>query len=126
MTITHGLQGYAHRDGIQAIIDRVMEWEIRSGATLEGDKTVIIHFTRRLDRVSSRPFIIQGEAIALKATAKILGVIMDSELRYAQYIGKGTTKGLLVFTLPLQRIAHAYQNTPTDKMEVIRPYVIAQ
>jgi hypothetical protein len=227
----------ANREGIQAIINRAMEWERRSGATFEGDKTVIIHFTRRLDRTSTRPFTIRGEAIAPKETAKILGVIMDSELWYAQHIRKATTKGLLAvmalkrlrlvspstarqlfgatvapvvdyasnawmhacgckgmalmnriqrigaqavtgafrtvatavaeaeasirtvrerfavratklwlnlrtlpetnpfskldtrelrrFTSLLQRIAHAHQNTPTDKMEVIRPYVIA-
>lgn len=37
----------ANREGIQAIIDRAMEWKRRSGATFEGKKTVIIHFTRR-------------------------------------------------------------------------------
>jgi endonuclease/exonuclease/phosphatase family metal-dependent hydrolase/ribonuclease HI len=227
----------ANREGIQAIIDRAMEWERRSGATFEGDKTVIIHFTRRPDRTSTRPFSIKGEAIAPKETAKILGVIMDSGLRYVQHIGKATTKGLLAamalkrlrlvspstarqlfgatvapvvdyasnvwmhacgckgmalmnriqrigaqavtgafrtvatavaeaeasirtvserfaeratkfwvnvrtlpetnpisklntrqlrrFTSPWQKIAHAHQNTPTDKMEVIQPYVIA-
>jgi hypothetical protein len=232
-----GPSAEANREGIQAIIDRAMEWERRSGATFEGDKTVIIHFTRQPYRTSTTPFTIKGEAIAPKETAKILGVIMDSGLRYVQHIGKATTKGLLAamalkrlrlvspstarqlfratvapvvdyasnvwlhacgyrgmalmnriqrigaqavigafrtvatavaeaeasirtvgerhaeramklwvnlrtlpktnplsklntrelrrFTSPLQRIAHAHQNTPTDKMEVIEPYVIA-
>jgi hypothetical protein len=232
-----GPSAEANREGIQTIINRALEWERRSGATFEGDKTVIIHFTRRPDRTSTRPFTIKGEAIAPKETAKILGVIMDSELRYVQHIGKATTKGLLAalalkrlrlvspstarqlfgatvapvvdyasnvwmhacgykgmalmnriqrvgaqaitgafrtvatavaeaeasirtvserfavratklwvnlrtlpetnplsklntrelrrFTSPLQRIAHAHQSTPTDKMEVIEPYVIA-
>jgi hypothetical protein len=98
-----GPSAEANREGIQAIIDRAMEWERRSGATFEGDKTVIIHFTRRPDRVSNRPFTIKGEAIAPKETAKILGVIMDSELRYAQHIGKATTKGLLA-VMALKRL----------------------
>ena len=77
-----GPSAEANREGIQAIIDRAMEWERRSGATFEGDKTVIIHFTRRLDRTSTSPFTIKDKAIAPKETAKILGVIMDSGLRY--------------------------------------------
>jgi hypothetical protein len=231
-----GPSAEANREGIQTIIDGAMDWERRSGATFEGEKTVIIHFTRRSDRVSTRPFTIKGEAIAPKETAKILGVIMDSGLRYVQHIRKAA-KGLLAamalkrlrlvspstarqlfgatvapvvdyasnvwmhacgckgmalinriqrvgaqaitgafrtvatavaeaeasirtvgerhaekatklwvnlrtlpetnpfsklntrelrrFTSPLQRIAHAHQYTPTDRMEVIQPYVIA-
>ena len=98
-----GPSAEANREGIQAIIDRAMEWERRSGATFEGDKTVIIHFTRRPDRISSRPFTIKGEAIAPKETAKILGVILDSGLRYVQHIGKATTKGLLA-AMALKRL----------------------
>jgi hypothetical protein len=90
-----GPSAEVNREGIQAIINRAIEWERRSGATFEGDKTVIIHFIRRLDRTSTRPFTIKGKAIAPKETAKILGVIMDLGLWYIQHIGKVTTKGLL-------------------------------
>jgi hypothetical protein len=41
-----GPSAEANREGIQAIIDQAMDWERRSGATFEGEKTVIIHFTR--------------------------------------------------------------------------------
>ncbi|OBS17158.1 hypothetical protein FPOA_12311 [Fusarium poae] len=34
-----------NREGIQAIIDRALDWERRSGATFESDKTTIAHFT---------------------------------------------------------------------------------
>jgi hypothetical protein len=98
-----GPSAEANREGIQAIIDGAMDWERRSGATFEGEKTVIIHFARRPDRVSSRPLTIKGEAIAPKETAKILGVIMDSRLRYVQHIGKATTKGLLA-AMALKRL----------------------
>ena len=98
-----GPSAEANREGVQAIIDRAIEWERRSGATFEGDKTVIIHFTRRPDRTSTRPFTIKGEVIAPKETAKILGVIMDSGLRYVQHIGKATTKGLLA-AMALKRL----------------------
>lgn len=98
-----GPSAEANREGIQTIIDGAMDWERRSGATFEGEKTVIIHFTRRSDRVSTRPFTIKGEAIAPKETAKILGVIMDSGLRYVQHIGKAATKGLLA-AMALKRL----------------------
>jgi hypothetical protein len=98
-----GPSAEANREGIQAIIDRAVDWEKRSGATFEGEKTVIIHFTRRPNRVSTRSFTIKGEAIEPKETAKILGVIMDSELRYAQHIGKAATKGLLA-AMALKRL----------------------
>ena len=88
-----GLSAEANREGIQAIIDRAIEWERRSGATFEGEKTVIIHFTRRSDRTSTLPFMIKGEAIVPSETAKILGVTMDTQLRYKQHIARATTKG---------------------------------
>ena len=40
-------------------------------------------------------------------------------------ISKVNTRDLRRFLSPLQRIAHAHPNTPTDKMEVIEPYGIA-
>jgi hypothetical protein len=40
-------------------------------------------------------------------------------------LSKLNTRELWRFTSPLQRIAHTHQNTPTDKIEVIEPYVIA-
>lgn len=98
-----GKSAEANREGIQAIIDRAMDWERRSGATFEGEKTVIIHFSRRPNRVDTRPFTIKGETIAPAETAKILGVIMDSGLRYREHIGKATTKGLLA-AMALKRL----------------------
>ena len=78
-----------------AVIDRAIEWERRSGATFEKNKIIIIYFIRRPDRTSIKLFTIKSKAIALKKTTKILGVIIDSRLRYTQYIGKATTKSFL-------------------------------
>ena len=66
----------------------------RSGATFEGEKTILIHFTRRADRNSTTPATIKGETITPSNTAKILGVVMDAELRYTQHIANAATKGL--------------------------------
>src|SRR5437667_3260149 len=80
-----------------------MDWEKRSRATFEGDKTAIIHFTRRSDRSSTTPFMIKGETIIPKETANILGVLMDSRLRYKRHIANAMTKGLLA-AMALKRL----------------------
>jgi ribonuclease HI len=98
-----GPSAETNHESIQAIIDRAIDWERRSGATFESDKTVIIHFTRQRDKTSTRPFTIKGEEMSPKETAKILGVVLDSQLRYKQHITKATTKGLLA-AMALKRL----------------------
>jgi hypothetical protein len=71
-----------------------MDWEKRSGATFEGEKTTVVHFTRNSDRTNTIPFTIKGKIVTPKNTAKILGVVMDSELRYKQHVASAATKGL--------------------------------
>jgi hypothetical protein len=84
----------ANHRGIESLIDRATAWEKRSGATFEGEKTTIIHFTRNPGRADDRPFTIKGAQVIPKDTAKILGVIMDSQLRFKQHIANAATKGL--------------------------------
>jgi hypothetical protein len=84
----------ANRAGIQASIDRALDWERRSGATFEGDKTTIIHFTRNAERTSGAAFVIKGEEVKPKQSAKILGVAMDAKLRYKDHIARAAAKGL--------------------------------
>jgi ribonuclease HI len=98
-----GPSAEANREGIQNIIDRAIGWEKRSGATFEGEKTMLIHFTRRADRTSTTPVTIKGEIVTPSKTAKILGVIMDAELRYTQHIANTATKGLRA-AMALRRI----------------------
>jgi hypothetical protein len=98
-----GPSAEANRDGIQAIIDSAIEWGRRNGTTFEGDKTAITHFTRHPGRGSNRPFNIKGEAVAPNESAKILGVVMDSQLRYKQHVAKATTKRLMA-AIALKRL----------------------
>ncbi|KAM6505284.1 hypothetical protein FSOLCH5_15485 [Fusarium solani] len=84
----------ANRDGIQTIIDRALAWERRSGATFECDKTTIVHFTRVAERTSHTPFTIKGEEVKPKQEAKILGVVMDTKLRFKKHMAEAATKGL--------------------------------
>ncbi len=78
-----GPSAEANKEGSQAIIGRALDRRGGAESRSKGDKIVMIHTTRRPDRISTRPFSIKGEAIAPKEPAKILGVIMDSGLRYA-------------------------------------------
>ncbi|KAH7464117.1 hypothetical protein FOMA001_g17824 [Fusarium oxysporum f. sp. matthiolae] len=89
-----GPTAQSNRRGIQAIIDKALDWERRSGATFEAEKTAIIHFTRYTGRLDSGPFTIKGERVFPKDQVKILGVIMDSRLHYKQHIARAATKGL--------------------------------
>lgn len=89
-----GPSAEANRVGTEVIIDRAMKWERRSRATFESSKTAITHFTRTQSRNSSRPYIIKGELGEPKESAKILGVVMDSQLRYKQHIAAMASKGL--------------------------------
>jgi hypothetical protein len=69
-----------NRDGIQAIINRAMNWERRSGTTFKGEKTTLVYFTRDATRINTILFTIKGETVTPKNIVKILGVVIDSEL----------------------------------------------
>lgn len=71
-----------------------MEWERRSGATFEGDKTAFVHFTRSPARSSDQPIVVKEKEVRPTASTKILGVVMDAELRFEQHIARAATKGL--------------------------------
>ncbi|KAM4064100.1 endonuclease-reverse transcriptase domain-containing protein [Hirsutella rhossiliensis] len=84
----------SNRDGIQSIIEDALDWEKRSGATFEADKTSVIHFTRIAERDSELPLTIKGNDIKPKKNVKLLGVIMDKALRFKEHIASAAAKGL--------------------------------
>lgn len=98
-----GHSAETNQEGLQAIVDRALDWERRSGATFEGEKTTLIHFTRNMSRISTTPLVIKGKAVEPTDTAKILGVVMDSELRYKQQVANAATKGLIA-AMALRRL----------------------
>jgi hypothetical protein len=83
-----------NRDGIKEIIKKARDWEKRSGATFETDKTAIIHFTRKAYKLNSEPFAIRGQLVRPKTQVKVLGMIMDSGLKYKEHIARAAAKGL--------------------------------
>jgi ribonuclease HI len=89
-----GPTAQSNRQGIEAIINDALDWERRSGATFEADKTAIIHFTRKSHRSDSEPFDIKGQEIRPKNHVKILGVIMDARIKYKEHVARASAKGL--------------------------------
>ena len=90
-----GRTAHSNREGIEAIINDALEWEKRSGATFEAEKTAIIYFTRKDYKTDSEPFTIKGQTVTPKDYVKILGVIMDSSLKYKEHIARAAAKGLV-------------------------------
>jgi hypothetical protein len=84
----------ANYNGIQRIVDRATQWESRSRATFQPIKTTFMHFARIAAQSSIAPISIKDEIVTPKTEAKILGAIMDLELRYRKHIAKAATKGL--------------------------------
>jgi hypothetical protein len=89
-----GPTAQSNREGIEAIINEALDWERRSGATFEAEKTAIIHFTPKAYKSKQVPFIIKGQAVEPKDHVKILGVLMDTRLKYKEYIARAASKGL--------------------------------
>ncbi|ODA77562.1 hypothetical protein RJ55_07191 [Drechmeria coniospora] len=77
-------------DEIEAIIETALDWERRSGATFEADKTAILHFARKSYKSDAEPFAVKDRLVQPKTQVKVLvlGVIMDAGLNT-----KNTSRG---------------------------------
>ena len=84
----------SNREGIIAIINQALDWERRSGATFEADKTAIIHFAPKTRKVDQEPFSIKGQTVEPQNKVKVLGVLMDTRLKYKEHIARAASKGL--------------------------------
>jgi ribonuclease HI len=89
-----GPTAQSNRVGIASIIEHAIEWEKRSGATFEVDKTSVIHFTCSDPKVDKLPALVKGREVQPKDCVKVLGVLMDSKLKYRQHIAYAASKGL--------------------------------
>ena len=83
-----------NRDGIEAIINDALDWEDRSGATFEAEKTAIIHFTKKPYKSTTDAFTIKGQGVEPKSYVKVLGVLMDDKLKYREHVARAASKGL--------------------------------
>ncbi len=98
-----GPSAEANIEGIQRIISKATAWERRSGATFEEEKTVLIHFTRTGARLSNTTVKIKEQEVQPATEVKLLGVVMDSKLRYRTHMALAATKGLKV-AMALKRL----------------------
>ncbi|KAJ5709444.1 hypothetical protein N7493_010778 [Penicillium malachiteum] len=89
-----GPTAQSNREGIETIINEALDWERRSGATFEADKTTIIHFAPKMRKFDHSPFTIKGQTVVPRDHVKILGVLMDTRLKYKEYIARAASKGL--------------------------------
>jgi hypothetical protein len=89
-----GPTAQSNQEGIEAIIKDALDWEKRSGATFEAEKTAIIHFTGKAYKSTTEPFIIKGQAVQPREHVKILGLIMDARLKYREHMVRAASKGL--------------------------------
>ena len=89
-----GPTAQSNREGIETIVNEALDWERRSGATFEAEKTAIIHFAPKAHKSDSEPFTIKGETVEPRDHVKILGVIMDTRLKYKEHIARAASKGL--------------------------------
>ncbi|KAJ5543771.1 hypothetical protein N7494_005050 [Penicillium frequentans] len=89
-----GPTAQSNRQGIEAIIKEALDWERRSGATFEAEKTAIIHFAPKMRKSDHESFIIKGQTVVPKDHVKILGVLMDTRLKYKEHMARAASKGL--------------------------------
>ena len=80
--------------GIREVVNHALAWERRSGATFEGEKTTLVYFIRNAKKQSTTPINIKGVDVALRNEIKVLGVILDSALRFKNHIKNALIKGL--------------------------------
>ena len=114
----------------EAVIPRVVDWECKSGATFEAEKTQFIHFTRNR-RNAQRPFLplqMNDADIAPRATVKVLGVYLDEHLRMNEHIQRAAQRAkvqaMALSTLRGLRLAamrQLYTSTVASKLDYAAP-----
>jgi len=102
-----GPSAEANIEGIQRIISKATAWERRSGATFEGEKTVMIHFTRNGARTAAGEWFFCRYSMVLSRISAILLVegcldLMMS-LSDSLYLYKPESAGLTVTRFVVKR-----------------------
>lgn len=87
----------------ETVVARAERWAISSGATFEADKTAFIHFTRTTGKWSEDALVVKEKEIHPQREVKILGVVLDHELRFQQHVARAAKRGVAA-ALALKRI----------------------
>ena len=75
-------------DRLKTVVQLATRWESRSGASFEGEKTSFTHSTRNSQQSPDEPITVKGQDVRPTPSVKILGLIMDSELRYKEHTAR--------------------------------------
>jgi hypothetical protein len=54
----------------------------------------MIHFTRKAYKADWEPFTIKAQVVRPRSSVKVLGVVMDTRLKYKEHIARAASKGL--------------------------------
>ena len=73
-------------------IPRITAWAERTGACFVPEKTELIHLTRRRKDRGKGSITIGGQTVKASETAKLLGVIFDTEMRWKEHVQHATKK----------------------------------
>jgi hypothetical protein len=68
-----GTTAAENKERLQAIVQRATEWECRSGASFEGDKTAFIHFTRNSRQSAEDPISVKGKRYGRRPASRFWG-----------------------------------------------------
>lgn len=107
----------------EQIIPRAVAWEQASGAAFEASKTALIHFTRHPSKDNHQPVQFKEIGVHPSTAVKLLGVIFDQQLRFADHAGRAAKRGLQV-GLVLNRLRGLRSNTVRQLFHtMVTPFV---
>lgn len=79
------------------IIPHMEAWAYSSGATFQAKKTYMVHFTQNKARLkdtdADMPLKIKDQSIYPSSEVKILGVVLDANLRYHSHVARVCKRG---------------------------------
>ena len=73
-------------------IPRITAWAERTGACFVPEKTELIHLTRRRRDRGKGSITMDGQTVQASTTAKLLGVVFDTEMRWKEHVQQATRK----------------------------------
>jgi len=82
----------SNRESIETIIKELLDWERGSGATFEAAKIAIINLDPKISKLEKEFFNIKGQTVESREYVKILVVLMDTRLKYKEYIARAVSK----------------------------------
>lgn len=89
----------------EELLPTLESWERESGAVFEALKTAFVHFTRNrgLGRDDDTPLRFKEDLIQPSGAVKLLGAVLDQELRFKLHVSKAAKRAYLA-ALALKRL----------------------